>query len=290
MPRIGLQRGCRTARERPSAVAYPRAMPGILPSALPPIARAAWAALHDRLLDLLGDRLVAVWAHGGTTSGSTPGHVGDLDTHVIVTGRPDEETIRSIEEAHATIADAHGIEWDAWYILEADARRSEAPSHAWTGGRRDTSWAIHRAHWLAGGFVTLYGPDPDDIVAAPAWDEVRAELDRELEHLERHVVEGDTDPYEATYAVLTGSRILHALATGNVAVSKQAAGRWALEQLPDRWHAALRAALRTYRHEPSRDDTDLLAAEMAPFVSFVRGHLAPSSERPPGTLPRWSGY
>jgi hypothetical protein len=217
-------------------------------------------------------------------------HAGDLDTYVILRRRPGEATVRRIEETQARIADLHRIEWDAWYVLEADARRSEPPSQAWADGRRDTSWAIHRAHWLAGRYVTLGGANPGDIVTPPTWDELRGELDRELEHIERHVVEGDTDPYEATYAVLTGSRVLHALATRNVVISKAAAGSWALEHLSERWHAALRAALRTYSGSASRVDARLLAAEMAPFVSVVRGHLPPGSDRPPGALPRWSGY
>lgn len=246
--------------------------------------------LRQELLDRLGDDLVALWAHGGTTNVDDAVHIGDLDTYVILRSRPDGATVRRIEEAHARIADVHGVEWDAWYVLEADARRSEPPPHAWADGRRDTSWAIHRAHWLAGRYVALHGADPGDIVTPPTWDELRGELDRELEHIERHVVEGDTDSYEATYAFLTGSRILQALATRNVVVSKAAAGSWALDHLPDRWHTALRAAIRTYTGDASPADAKLLAADMAPFVSFVRGHLQPGSDRPPGALPRWSGY
>jgi hypothetical protein len=246
--------------------------------------------LREQLLDQVGEDLVAMWAHGGTTNVDDAVHVGDLDTYVILLRRPDQATVGRIEEAQDRIANVLGIEWDAWYVLEADARSSEPPSHAWADGRRDTSWAIHRAHWLAGRCVTLSGADPGDIVTSPTWDELRGELDRELEHIERHVVEGDTDPDEATYAVLTGSRILHALATQDVVISKPAAGRWALEHLPDRWHAALRAALRSYSGGASPLDLKALAAEMAPFVSFVRGQLPPVSERLPGALPRWSGY
>ena len=256
---------------------------------LPPTAQAAWGELRDRLRSVLGDDLVAMWAHGGTTSVDDTTHAGDLDTYVLVSRRPDEPTAQRIEEAHVATAEAHGVEWDAWYVLADDARRSDQPSHAWREGRRDTSWAIHRAHWLAGRFVNLHGAEPGDIVRAPTWDELLSELDRELEHIERHVVEGDTDPYEATYAILTGSRILRALATRNVVISKQAAGTWAIEHLPARWHAALRTALRTYDGQGSAEDTDLLAAEMSPFVSFVREHLPPI-DRSPDALPRWSGY
>lgn len=264
-------------------------MAGVPLRELPETARVAWSDLRDRLRTILGDDLVAIWAHGGTTSIGDPPHVGDLDTHVIVARRPDEPAVRRIEEAHAEIAATHGVEWDAWYVLADDARRPEPPRHAWRERRRDTSWAMHRAHWLTGRYVNLDGAEPDRIVPPPTWTELQAELDRELEHIERHVIEGDTDPYEATYAILTGSRILHALATKDVAISKRAAGVWAHERLPIRWHAALEAALRSYDGHGTSADADLLAADMAPFVAYVRDRLPPGPGRSAEALPRWSG-
>ncbi|MFN2417994.1 MAG: aminoglycoside adenylyltransferase domain-containing protein [Candidatus Limnocylindria bacterium] len=256
---------------------------------VPETAQAAWSRLRDMLLPLLGDDLVAMWAHGGTTSISDPAHAGDLDTYVFVAQRPDPETARRIEEAQEAIAAEHDVDWDAWYVLVDDARGSDHPPHAWHEGRRDTSWAVQRAHWLAGRYVNLHGAEPHEIVTAPTWGELAAELDRELEHIERHVAEGDTDPYEATYAILNGSRILRSLATKDVVISKRAAGAWALEHLPARWHAALRAALRSYGGHGTAEDVDLLAAEMAPFVAFVRERLRAPTDRGADALPRWSG-
>lgn len=269
---------------------YPRSVAGISLEQLPPSARAAWSDLRDRLQATLGDNLVAVWAHGGTTSIGDPAHRGDLDTYVILARRPDASTARQIEATHVALAEEHGVEWDAWYVLADAAARSEPPSDAWRAARRDTSWAIHRAHWLAGRYATLHGAEPGDIVPEPTWDELRAELDRELEHIERHVLEGDTDPFEATYAFLNGSRIARAVQTGDVAISKAAVGAWALDHLPLRWHPALRAARRAYVGEATADDVKLIAGEMAPFVAFVREWLPLTDARTEGTLPRWSGY
>lgn len=265
-------------------------MTGMPLQAVPPVAGAAWVRFRDRLRSLLGDDLVALWAYGGTTSGGGPGRGGDLDTHVVLARRPAEKTTRRIEEAQQTTAAEFGVEFDAWFILVDDARRPEPPPHAWREGRRDTSWALHRAHWLAGAYVRLHGCSPEELVPAPTWDELEGELDRELEHIERHVVEGDTDPYEATYAILNGSRILRSLATRDVVISKRAAGSWALEHLPDRWRPALQAALRSYDGQGTDEDTALLAAEMSPFVASVREHLPPRSDREADALPRWSGY
>jgi hypothetical protein len=256
---------------------------------LPEPARGAWSALKARLRAILGDDVVAIWAHGGTTAVADEPHHGDLDTYVILASVPNADAVRAIGEAHDAIAQERAVEWDAWYVLEADARQPAAPRHAFRHGSRDTSWAIHRAHWLDGRHVVLHGAAPGEIVPAPTAAEIEGELSRELEHIERHVLEGDTDPFEATYALLNGSRILHAVETGNVAISKAAAGAWAQEHLPARWRSALDAARRSYTGAATQSDTALLAAEMAPFVEFVRQRLPLAEPRPAGELPRWSG-
>ncbi|MEP6469481.1 MAG: aminoglycoside adenylyltransferase domain-containing protein [Chloroflexota bacterium] len=257
---------------------------------IPDVARGAWVRLREELQLILGEDLVAMWAHGGTTFLQGPPRGADLDTYVIVNRRPAEQTAQRIEDAHAAIGRQAGVDWDAWYVLGDDARRPEAPPHAYREGRRDTSWAIHRAHWLAGRYVHLYGQEPADLVPEPTWSELEVDLRRELEHIERHVVEGDIDPYEATYAIFNGSRILHAIETANVAISKRAAGAWALQHLPARWYPAIRAAGRSYDAQATPEDAALLATDMAPFVAMVRGRL-PSHERPSEeALPRWSGY
>jgi len=109
--------------------------------------------------------------------------------------------------------------------------------------------------------------------------------------MERHIVEGDTDPHEATYAILNGSRILHSIETEDVAISKREAGAWALEHLPALWHAALRAATRAYSGQATSEDIVLLATEMAPFVAMVRERLPATLDEPaPKGLPWLSGY
>ena len=265
-------------------------MPGVPLHQLPDGARTAWLALRDELRRILGDDLVALWAYGGTIALADPPHEGDLDTYAILARPPEEAITGAIEAAQAAIAADHQVEWDAWYVLAHEARSADPPPHAWVDGRRDTSWAINRAHWIAGRFVALHGPEPTDLVPAPSWDELARELDRELEHVERHVLEGDNDPFEATYAFLNGSRLLHSVETRDVAISKRAAGAWALAHLPARWHPVLRAAIRTYEGEPAAGDAALLAERMAPFVTFVRERLPVADGRTADALPRWSGY
>lgn len=115
---------------------------------------------------------------------------------------------------------------------------------------------------------------------APTWQELKVAERLELEHLERHVAAGEDDPYEASYAILNGSRILYGMENRDVVISKRGAGAWALEHLPERWHAAIRAASRAYDAEPSAEEPELLRTAMAPFVAMVRERM-PTIEQPP---------
>jgi Domain of unknown function (DUF4111) len=243
---------------------------------VPAVARTAWTRLRDELMAILGDDLVAVWAFGGTASAPQTAPFGDLDTFVVVRTSVDARTAQALAATEATIADETGVEWDTWYVLDEDARRPEPIRHAWRD-RRNETWAIDRAHFLAGRYVLLHGAEPGDVVPPPTAAEIETALAAEVDHLERHVEAGDTDPYEATYAFLNGSRIIRAIETGEAAMSKREAGPWALEHLPGRWQPALDAAMRAYDGRASRADEALLAREMAPFVAMVRRSTSTSS-------------
>ena len=244
---------------------------------IPEPARTAWLRLRDGLRDILGDDLVALWAHGGTLASAQP-RQADLDTYVVLARPPDAATVQRIEELQDAIEADVKLEWDNWYITADEAKQSRPPAHAFRDDRIDQSWAIQRAHWLSGRYWSLHGSPPDRIVRAPTTAEIAGNLQEELEHLERHVAAGDyTDPYEATYAILNGSRILYSLETQDVTISKREAGAWALKHLPDRWRPLLQAAIRNYDGEATPEDAQVLAAGMAPFVAMVREVMSRSA-------------
>jgi streptomycin 3"-adenylyltransferase len=269
-------------------------------SDLPALAARASVRLRDEVLAVVGEDLVAVWVHGGTTFPDRPRRTGDLDVcAVIAKVGPDERhpaiwradpTSRParVFAAHDALASELGVSLDVTYLLESEVHTGVAPPGAFWEEHRITDWPVSRAHWLAGQYVHLYGKRPEDLVLPPTRAELERALDRELEHLERHVYEGDADdPYEATYAVWNGCRILYTLETGSPVISKRSAGDWALQHLPDQWHGAIRAAGRNYDGEATAHDVELLRTNMAPFVEMVRERLPVSEPRPPGP-PRWS--
>jgi hypothetical protein len=267
---------------------------------LPEVAGAASMRFRDELVAILGADLVGAWLHGGTTFPDRPARPGDLDICAVIANvspnerlprawRADPESRPSrIHAAQETIARDHGVAIDALYLLAEEVGRGRLPSAAFQRSRREAGWAVYRAHWLAGQYVQLHGRPPDELVVPPTSSEVRRALDRELEHLERHVLEGDArDPYEATYALLNGCRILHTLEAGSPVISKRSAGRWGLEHLPERWHVAIRAAARAYDGAASTQDVQQLRVTMAPFVAMVRERLPTTRERA-SRPPRWS--
>ena len=86
-------------------------MPGLPLERLPAVAQMAWLSLRDELRAILGDDLVAMWAHGGTTGVDDPPHTADLDTYVILARPPAGTTADKIEAAHERIARDLGVEW-----------------------------------------------------------------------------------------------------------------------------------------------------------------------------------
>lgn len=267
---------------------------------LPEAAAAASLQLRGALLAILGNDLVSMWVHGGTTFADRPTRPGDLDiVAVIAKVDPGERTPRTwradpgsrpsrVRDAEDSIAEGSGLAFDSTYLLLDDLGERRQPPMAFHRARRETSWAVSRAHWLAGQYVLLHGQPPEEFVVPPTSSEIRRALDRELEHLERHVLEGDADdPYEATYAIWNGARILRTLETGSPVISKRSAGAWAIEHLPERWHAAIRAAGRSYDGVGTAADSETLRVTMAPFVSMVRGRL-PARRSRAGARPRWS--
>ena len=267
---------------------------------LPEAAASASLRLRDELSAILGADLVSMWLHGGTTFADRPARAGDLDIAVAIANvTPDERSPRvwrrdpksrpnRIYAAQESIARKDGVIFDTTYLLVDEVGGGRMPSSAFARSQRETDWAVSRAHWLAGQYVLLHGRPPDELVVAPTPAELRHALDREVEHLERHVVEGDAnDPFEATYAFFNGCRILRTLETGSPVISKRSAGEWGLQNLPKRWHEAIRAAGRSYDGAATAEDAELLRVTMAPFVEMVRAGMPRTNPRRTVT-PRWS--
>ncbi len=199
---------------------------GVELDALPLAVRLGCAALRDELVALLGDNLAALWVHGAVTFEGHAFRSGDVDTHAVVREPLPREICAAIDEIHETTSRKFELEWDSWYVLERDVAGRRPPAHAFREKLIDDAWALHRAHWLAGQYVRLYGQEPLGLVQPPTWAELEEALRSEFLFIEQIVEEGRRDAAEAAFVVWNGCRILYSLETRDVVVSKRAAARW----------------------------------------------------------------
>jgi Domain of unknown function (DUF4111) len=244
-----------------------RSIPARPLDSLPGSVREAAAALRAGLVATFGPDLRALYLYGAVTFPETEG-TGDLDYYAILVRRPTAEQRAALRGVEADLASGHppyGADLDGWIILLDDARRSAPPAHLLLPELSDGSWALHRAHWLAGQCVILHGLSPAEIVPEPAWDELRAALICEL-----NFAAGD---HGDAFAVLNACRIIRSVATGDVVQSKFGSAWWALQNLPSEHAPAIRAAMASYRGTSTARDLQTLASGRAAIMALAAHEL-----------------
>jgi len=235
------------------------------------------SALLDGLRSVCGGDLFALYLYGAMTFRESE-VVQDIDFHVILRGPPSPGGVSEIRRLHEALAAEYpglGEELDGYYILLEDARRPEPPKHQVIPDLRDASWALHRAHMLAGYCIVMHGPEPREVLPAPTWRELDQGLQRERDYVERH-----PERYP-DYCVLNLCRIMKSYAERDVVVSKRSAAHWARERYPA-WAALPRAALRSYAKKASAEQRRLLRSRIADFHHFACEKITQSRRRRDG--------
>jgi hypothetical protein len=223
-------------------------------------------AFADGLRDSLREKLHAVYVYGAVTFPETD-YTGDVDFHVIVMEPPTEAERVAILGLHDRLVRDFpplGSELDGYYILLDDARGTARPRHLLYPDVVDDSWALHRAHILAGRVIVLHGPDPRTIYAAPSWPEINDALRGELDYVEAHLAQ-----YPA-YCVLNLCRLMYSYETGDVVTSKAAAASWAMDRFAAR-RPLIEAARRSYAREDTAEDRLALSTGVGTFYEFAVG-------------------
>jgi hypothetical protein len=225
-------------------------------------------ALAAGLRAALQDKLLAVYVYGAVTFPETT-DVGDLDFHAILVDGPTDAERKAILALHEHLAQGFpplGQELDGYYVLEQEARKSARPRHLLLPDLVDESWALHRAHMLAGRVRILHGPEPKALFLVPTWQELEAALDGELAYVRKHLTE-----YPA-YCVLNLCRLMYSFETRDVVTSKAAAASWAAERLPE-WRPLIHAALASYAHCDNAEDRAALETCVGAFHGFALGAI-----------------
>ena len=231
---------------------------------VPEVSRAAALFLRGGLLRIFGPDLETIWLYGASVFGP---HAIDVDLHILLHGRPMPEQAEALLRLHQQAGrDIPGLDIDSWYILSEDARRADPPANVgpWAPGYVDKHWAFHRAHWLAGARVVVYGKAPEGIVPAPSWDDLERALREEADEAARHLDRG------SAYWTLQLCRIWTSLETRDVVRSKLDSGEWALERLPSACAPIIHAARRYYSGADMPGDLDLIKAECPAFYHTIR--------------------
>ncbi|MDD5645684.1 MAG: DUF4111 domain-containing protein [Candidatus Bipolaricaulis sp.] len=222
------------------------------------------AAFASGACEVLGEKLHALYIYGAVTFPETQ-HTGDVDFCAILAAAPtDVERARllALHEQLAREVPPLGTDLDGYYILLADAARPACPRLLLFPELRDDSWALHRAHMLAGRVAVLFGPRPSAVLTPPTRREVDAALDGELDYVTRHLEE-----YPA-YCVLNLCRLLYSWETGDVVTSKAASANWASKRFPE-WGALVSRASRAYAGRALGAEDPALASGVRGFHAFV---------------------
>ncbi len=232
-------------------------------------------AFCDGLRDALREKLRAVYVYGAVTFPETK-HTGDVDFHAILSQPPtgaERAALLALHERLAAEFPPLGAELDGYYILESDARGSTPPQHLLFPHLSDESFALHRAHMLAGRVLILYGPDPREIYVAPVWVELAKALDGELDYVARHLTQ-----YPA-YCVLNLCRLLYSWETRDVVASKASSAAWAMKRTPG-WVWIVKRAMDAYERRVSGAEDPGLAQGVHDFHAFAVREIAARRSAP----------
>jgi hypothetical protein len=224
--------------------------------------------LRDGLRDALREKLHAVYVYGAVTFPETT-RTGDVDFQAVLSQPPTSDERVALLALHERLAvdfPPLGAELDGYYILLDDARGTAPPQHLLFLHLFDDSFALHRAHMLAGRVFVLYGPDPESIYTAPTWGELSQALDGEMGYVAAHLAQ-----YPA-YCVLNLCRLMYSHGTRDVVTSKAASAAWGLEHFPA-WRLLIESARRSYAHEDTAADRDALSHDVGSFYNFARASI-----------------
>lgn len=241
---------------------------GVMDLQLPESITDLCLAYTDGLKRILGDKLHGLYVYGASVFPETKA-TGDIDFHVILEGPLADSEKAAVLELHNRMASEHpplGAELDAYFLLLVQARRSELPTHQLQTDIIDGSWALHRAHMLAGRCVVLHGPEPSTIFPAPTWPEIEEALAGEMSYVEQHL-----NQYP-DYCILNLCRLMYSHRTGDVVTSKAAAGAWASKQFPQ-WRLIIEMANQSYEGKSPDKDRETMRADLKGFLGFAHEQI-----------------
>jgi aminoglycoside adenylyltransferase-like protein/nucleotidyltransferase-like protein len=243
-------------------------------------------ALTAEIKATLGEQLLGLYLYGSYVRGGFDPDVSDVDLLAVTADEVQRLDLPALEQMHADFVRRHP-EWsdrlDVIYIgrRTLDSFRTNqgslaviSPGEPFHVTSDVVDWLMNWYHVLEGG-VTLFGPEPSELIPPITWEEFAAAVARYVEWFRSEIAAGRGAGYRA-YAVLSTCRALYAVRNGRPA-SKQEAAAWTKERTPD-WAWLIDAALRArLAYGRGFDDPRTLAAANA-FIDQVAEGLGSAKE------------
>jgi predicted nucleotidyltransferase len=244
------------------------------------------AVLHvllSSVKEILGEQWIGMYLYGSLSSGGFDPDTSDIDFLVVTRTFLPEETIAELEAMHnrtwATSLKRAG-KLEGAYVPEAlirlhDPKGAGCPTV--NEGRfyvapLGSDWIIQR-HVVRESGVVVEGPDPKSLIDPVSPEDIRGAVRGTLHEWWFPMLEDPSwlrehEPAYRAFAVITMSRVLHALQHGRV-VSKPEAIQWAQIVLGEPWVPLIRNAVAVAQHA----DLDTPLDETLGMIRFVKSFV-----------------
>jgi hypothetical protein len=233
--------------------------------------------LIDRMLVVLGEKLVAVYLYGSLVTGDFDPAISDIDLLAVMAAELDDLEFERLDLMHTRFAEEHP-DWleriEVAYLSLAALRsfRSHASPIAVISPGEPFHMKEAGEDWLINWWVVrrqgvaLLGPPPTDIIPPLSTAEFIDAVQVQAEQWQTHIY-AMRGYQQQGYAILTMCRALYAYTNGEQ-VSKRAAAHWVERQLPE-WAALVENALAWRAGELPETDAATLFPDTVKFVRFV---------------------
>ncbi|MDO8753096.1 MAG: DUF4111 domain-containing protein [Anaerolineales bacterium] len=211
---------------------------------------------------ILGDQLLGMYLHGSLASGDFSPETSDIDYVIVLSEKPDDDTISALRNLHEQLSDGNG-KWakklEGTYIPQKEFRRynpDDGPYPSTNEGefylaKHETHWVLAR-HLLRENGVIVYGPSPNDLIASVSANDIKQAILGFLNGWWFYVLDNpsrlESLEYQA-YAALTMCRALYTLENGKIA-SKPVSAKWA-QKAHTQWNDLITWALSWNQHTMS---------------------------------------
>lgn len=234
--------------------------------------------ITTRLPVILGRNLVGIYLYGSLTQRAFDPRRSDVDLIVVTRRDLSDAQFRRLGAWLARAAESNpwATRLQMIFLIRDEVLTIDSKACLYQFGKLDRGGSdgnpIIWMNVLESG-VALHGPRPETFVPDITREILFEALAREVGYLREEIVEKpssewrDAPSYRA-YAVLTLCRILYSHAHGTI-VSKKRAARWALRNLPERWHGIITRALES----GGERESGISLSRIRKFIAFADEQL-----------------